>query len=235
MPSLSSCTGLKSIHPWPFHIKNPSPPEGVEYEDHFYVGLIFEPPASATNTAASASSSGANTNAATNAQVAQQEAPRVLAAPLKREFDMSGSVNYFIAMVNDYDTKEEGMTMEISHVKSKKLPEFVFIDDRRPEGYKRKKKRKKKSAATAVTATAVAKEETKGEVKEEVKQTPIKTEVAVGMETVKTEPVVKQEEGATTLKRKAAEDPATLKGDAPSELKRVKVEAVAVVKQEETV
>jgi len=125
------------------------------FVDHFFVGLEFDLAKIKEQQAA------ATPYQSTTAGL---EAGAAAAAPV--QMNLSDPVNQFRAIVFDYfsvkdpERSARGFNCDVLSIRARALPDFVFPDERRPEGWGKKKgtgkKRKDVPAAPAAAAAATA-------------------------------------------------------------------------------
>jgi hypothetical protein len=126
--------------------------------DHFFIGLEFDlakiKEAQAAATAVPFQSTTAGTTAAA--------ASTAVAAPV--QMNLSDPVNQFRQLVfsmfsvKDPERSNRGFNCDVAPIRARALPEWVFPDEKRPEGWGKKKGagKKRKDAPTAGATTAAA-------------------------------------------------------------------------------
>lgn len=141
------------IHPYPYNFRQTTvEPQMVETTDengtitqstvtpcieHFFIGLEFDikDDSKTANNTAAAAAAGAD------------------AAQPAKAVDLSNSVSHFKFIVCDtFTARKPGMNVDVKHLRSRQLPDFVFRDDARPVYWKGKKKQKQALSAEQTEA-----------------------------------------------------------------------------------
>ncbi|SPR01834.1 Poly(A) polymerase [Plasmodiophora brassicae] len=101
-----------------------------------------------------------------------------------RSVDLSSQVSYFIYIVNEYMYREDGMRIEIHHMRSSNLPDIVFPHGHRPPKPKKKKSRKKVREASPAPP---ASKKTKTDAESPTPMTPTESALEDAREAVPTD------------------------------------------------